>query len=427
MKKVLLEQPKPKPGAKPTRVGQSTGETQTPPPASPDSSGGSSEAPAMDDRPQQSGTSVPPPAQSTGTPAAQTDVNSVAQKRDGLDFFNTFTFKDYEGKPYKFSDDDKGDILDLLPKFNSINNKKYDNDDAFVRAAIYFLLSKNKPVFSVTYLNTSDTKIQLDEKRNIGLGVLLEQMETTIYVAKGEGNNFMLTNNRQKAQLNRMATGSVKNAETPKPAAPTSTPPSTGDTKTPESKMSVEPKPEMVDKVAATQGDEGLKKVLSEPQWTFYNTYWDRGFTKDKPEDKMMSAYEVIDLKGEPNSPFTEEFKVYRIKKLDTSTLDVYAESLADQDVNKKSCREATKIYLDTALDRKTMSDATRKSMATFLVNCKSQFRDGFGDFKKTEKRLQTIENKLGGAQYCKYQINFTGNNQSRAFVGCADNLINLE
>lgn len=421
MKKVILEQPKPKPGAQPTRGGSSTQTTTAP--TTPDT-GGSVEAPPQDTTPTGSSTSVPAPATSTtSTPA------KVETKREGLEYFTTFVFKDKEGKEFKFSDDDKSEVLDLLPKFTNINGKKYDNDDAFVRASIYYLLKKGKPVFSVTYLNDAKTTIQLDENKNIGLGILLEQIETTIYVAKGEGNNFTITNDKKRAMRSVWAKpGEVKNEPKPTasaPAAPTGK--TETNTTTPAQDMGVTPKPEMIQKVTEKQGEEGLQNALNPEQWKLYSDYMDKGYTADKPEDKLLSAYEVVDLNTINAEVFPQEFKVYRIKKLDVNSIDAYAESLSDQDVNKKACRQTIKLYVDTALDRKLISDRTRKNLASFIISCKAQFRDGFDDFKKTEKRLDTIQNKFVGPQYCKYKINFDGNGNVRGSVGCADNLLEIE
>ena len=369
------------------------------------------------------------PANTSGPTNTSGPVSAGENSRDNLEYFLTFTFKDKEGKEFKFSDDDKNEVTSLMPKFKNIGGKKYDDDDAFIRAAIYFLLSKNKPVFSVTYLNDADTTIQLDENRNIGLGVLLEQIETTVYVAKGDGNNFTITNDKKRAMRTVWAKpGEVKNNPKPTasaPAAPTGK--TETNTTTPAQDMGVTPKPEMIQKVTEKEGEEGLQNALNPEQWKLYSDYMDKGYTADKPEDKLLSAYEVVDLNTINAKVFPQEFKVYRIKKLDVNSIDAYAESLADQDVNKKACRQTIKLYVDTALDRKLISDRTRKNLASFIISCKAQFRDGFDDFKKTEKRLDTIQNKFVGPQYCKYKINFDGNGNVRGSVGCADNLLEIE
>jgi len=143
--KVLLEQPKKKPTAQPSEPVQQntpTNNTQTPPPPAP----------------------------------TQPAVEEPA--KDSLKYFNDFTFYDQDEKEIKFSDDEKKEVMSLLPKFKNIGNKKYDDDDAFVRAAIFFKQdNKNVMVYYVDFLTTPDIKLVADNHKRIGLGlsVLLEQ------------------------------------------------------------------------------------------------------------------------------------------------------------------------------------------------------------------------------------------------------------
>lgn len=362
------------------------------------------------------------------TPTPTPDENETT--RDGLEFFSTFTFKDRDGKEFKFSDDDKNDVKDLIPKFRNIGGKEYDDDDAFVRAAVYYLLTKGKPVFSVTYLNDADTKIQLDENRNIGLVSLLEQIETTVYIAKREGNNFTITNDKAFAERTNWAKpGDVSNMPKPKVSEPkaASTDNTETSTTTPAQDMGVTPKPEMVQKMVEKEGPESLSKVLPDNQQAVVDTYINKGYTVERPSSVTITKFDTVDLNEINPQEFPQSFLMYKIYPLDTNQLQTYINDLSEQDVNKPSCREAIKMYVDTALDRKQMSDSDRKRFATFILNCKAQFRDGFNDFKKTEKRLDVIENKLAGPQYCKYKINFNGDGKIRGSVGCADNLLEIE
>jgi len=136
--KVLLEQtPKKKPTAQPSEPAQQntpTNNTQTP----------------------------PPPAQPVVT----------EPEKDSLKYFNDFTFYDQDEKEIKFSDDEKKEVMSLLPKFKNIGGKKYDDDDAFVRAAIFYKQNeKNVMVYYVDFLTTPDIKLVADNYKRIGLGL----------------------------------------------------------------------------------------------------------------------------------------------------------------------------------------------------------------------------------------------------------------
>jgi len=398
--KVLLEQPKKKPTAQPSEPVQQntpTNNTQTP---------------------------------TTGpTTPAQPAVEEPA--KDSLKYFNDFTFYDQDEKEIKFSDDEKKEVMTLLPKFKNIGGKKYDDDDAFVRAAIFFKQdNKNVMVYYVDFLTTPDIKLVADNHKRVGLGlsVLLEQsFKSRMYVRNIGNGNFALTSERQP----KTGSGKVERVA----SQPTQTGQTQNQTQVrPEQSMGVAPKPEAVVKVAETQGTVPVMKTLNDEQKKVVQRYANEGYETSKPADADMSMYETIDLKGK-ESAFESfpTFKMYKIKRLTSAGLDSIASGLTSQDITEDLCKQNIKLYHDGAMDRKTMSDGARKAFAEFIIACRAQYRDGWGTKdagflngklvkSKTNVYLNDIENKFVSAEYCKYKINF-----AEKSVGCAANLLDIE
>jgi len=393
--KVLLEQtPKKKPTAQPSEPAQQntpTNNTQTPPP--------------------------PAPAQPVVT----------EPEKDSLKYFNDFTFYDQDEKEIKFSDDEKKEVMSLLPKFKNIGGKKYDDDDAFVRAAIFYKQNeKNVMVYYVDFLTTPDIKLVADNYKRIGLGlsVLLEQsFKSRMYIRNIGSGNFALTSERQP----KMGSGKVERVA--------SQPTQTGSTQErPEQAMGVTPKPEAVVKVAETQGTVPVMKTLNDEQKGVVQRYANEGYETSKPADADMSMYETIDLKGKESAFDTfPTFKMYKIKRLTSSGLENIASGLTSQDITEDLCKQNIKLYHDGAMDRKTMSDGARKAFAEFIIACRAQYRDGWGTKdagfmngklvkSKTNVYLNDIESKFVSAEYCKYKINF-----AEKAVGCGANLLDIE
>jgi len=391
--KVLLEQtPKKKPTAQPSEPAQQntpTNNTQTP----------------------------PPPAQPVVT----------EPEKDSLKYFNDFTFYDQDEKEIKFSDDEKKEVMSLLPKFKNIGGKKYDDDDAFVRAAIFYKQNeKNVMVYYVDFLTTPDIKLVADNYKRIGLGlsVLLEQsFKSRMYIRNIGSGNFALTSERQP----KMGSGKVERVA--------SQPTQTGSTQErPEQAMGVTPKPEAVVKVAETQGTVPVMKTLNDEQKGVVQRYANEGYETSKPADADMSMYETIDLKGKESAFDTfPTFKMYKIKRLTSSGLENIASGLTSQDITEDLCKQNIKLYHDGAMDRKTMSDGARKAFAEFIIACRAQYRDGWGTKdagfmngklvkSKTNVYLNDIESKFVSAEYCKYKINF-----AEKAVGCGANLLDIE
>ena len=396
--KVLLEQPKKKPTAQPSEPVQQntpTDNTQTPPPPAP----------------------------------AQPAVEEPA--KDSLKYFNDFTFYDQDEKEIKFSDDEKKEVMTLLPKFKNIGGKKYDDDDAFVRAAIFFKQDKkNVMIYYVDFLTTPDIKLVADNHKRIGLGlsILLEQsFKSRMYVRNIGNGNFTLTSERQP----KMGSGKVERVS----SQPTQTGSTQNATQTrPEQAMGVTPKPEAVVKVAETQGTVPVMKTLNDEQKAVVQRYANEGYETSKPADADMSMYEVIDLKGK-ESAFESfpTFKMYKIKRLTEAGLENIASGLTSQNITEELCKQNIKLYHDGAMDRKTMSDGARKAFAEFIIACRAQYRDGWGTKdagfmngklvkSKTNVYLNDIENKFVNTEYCKYKINF-----AEKAVGCGANLLDIE
>ena len=395
--KVLLEQtPKKKPTAQPSEPAQQntpTNNTQTP----------------------------PPPAQPVVT----------EPEKDSLKYFNDFTFYDQDEKEIKFSDDEKKEVMSLLPKFKNIGGKKYDDDDAFVRAAIFFKQDKkNVMIYYVDFLTTPDIQLVPDNYKRIGLGlsVLLEQsFKSRMYVKNIGNGNFALTGERQpktgSGKVERIAsqptqTGSTQNATQTRP----------------EQSMGVAPKPEVIVKVAETQGTVPVMKTLNDEQKRVVQRYANEGYETSKPADADLSMYDTIDLKS-TESAFESfpTFVMYKIKRLTEDGLNSIASGLTTQDVTEELCKQNIKVYHDGAMDRKTMSDGARKAFAEFIIACRAQYRDGWGTKdagfmngklvkSKTNVYLNDIESKFVSAEYCKYKINF-----AEKAVGCGANLLDIE
>jgi hypothetical protein len=370
--------------------------------------------------PDSSNNSVPQQPQST--------VNAPSEpEKDSLRYFNDFTFYDQDEKEIKFSDDDKKEVMSLLPKFKNIGGKKYDDDDAFVRAAIFYKQNeKNVMVYYVDFLTTPDIKLVADNYKRIGLGlsVLLEQsFKSRMYIRNIGSGNFTLTSERQP----KMGSGKVERVA--------SQPTQTGSTQErPEQAMGVTPKPEAVVKVAETQGTVPVMKTLNDEQKGVVQRYANEGYETSKPADADMSMYETIDLKGKESAFDTfPTFKMYKIKRLTSSGLENIASGLTSQDITEELCKQNIKLYHDGAMDRKTMSDGARKAFAEFIIACRAQYRDGWGTKdagflngklvkSKTNVYLNDIENKFVNTEYCKYKINF-----AEKAVGCGANLLDIE
>ena len=400
--KVLLEQPKKKPKAQPSEPAQQntpTNNTQTP----------------------TTEPTTPAPAQPAVT----------EPEKDSLKYFSDFTFYDQDEKEIKFSDDEKKEVMSLLPKFKNIGNKKYDDDDAFVRAAIFYKQDKkNIMVYYVDFLTTPDIKLVADNHKRIGLGlsVLLEQsFKSRMYVRNLGNGNFALTSERQP----KTGTGKVERVA--------SQPTQTGSAQNtpqarPEQQLGVTPKPEAIVKVAETQGTVPVMKSLNDEQKRVVQRYANEGYETSKPADADMSMYETIDLKGK-ESAFDSfpTFMMYKIKRLTEAALENIATGLTSQDITEDLCKQNIKLYHDGAMDRKTMSDGARKAFAEFIIACRAQYRDGWGTKdagflngklvkSKTNVYLNDIENKFVNAEYCKYKINF-----AEKAVGCGANLLDIE
>ncbi len=310
-------------------------------------------------------------------PPAPTQPVVTEPAKDSLKYFNDFTFYDQDEKEIKFSDDEKKEVMTLLPKFKNIGGKKYDDDDAFVRAAIFFKQDKkNVMIYYVDFLTTPDIQLVPDNYKRIGLGlsVLLEQsFKSRMYVKNIGNGNFALTGERQpktgSGKVERIAsqptqTGSTQNATQTRP----------------EQSMGVAPKPEVIVKVAETQGTVPVMKTLNDEQKKVVQRYANEGYETSKPADADMSMYEVIDLKGK-ESAFESfpTFKMYKIKRLTSTALESIASSLTSQNITEELCKQNIKLYHDGAMDRKTMSDGARKAFAEFIIACRAQYRDGWG------------------------------------------------
>jgi hypothetical protein len=400
---VLTEQLKPKQGAQPVE-GQGSKTQPTP-------------------QPQPT-----PEPQLTPEPTVQQTQPVVAEPaKDSLKYFNDFTFYDQDEKEIKFSDDEKKEVMSLLPKFKNIGGKKYDDDDAFVRAAIFYKQNeKNVMVYYVDFLTTPDIKLVADNYKRIGFGlsVLLEQsFKSRMYVRNIGSGNFALTGERQP----KTGSGKVERIA--------SQPTQTGSTQArPEQAMGVTPKPEVIVKVAETQGTVPVMKTLNDEQKAVVQRYANEGYETSKPADADMSMYETIDLKGK-ESAFESfpTFKMYKIKRLTSTGLESIASGLTSQNITEELCKQNIKVYHDGAMDRKTMSDGARKAFAEFIIACRAQYRDGWGTKdagfmngklvkSKTNVYLNDIENKFVNTEYCKYKINF-----AEKAVGCGANLLDIE
>lgn len=370
------------------------------------------------------------------TPDNQQNTTTVDKPsepaKDSLRYFNDFTFYDQDEKEVKFSDDEKKMVMDLLPKFKNIGGKKYDDDDAFVRAAIFWKQDeKNTMIYYVDFLATPDIKLVADNHNRIGLGlsVLLEQSyKQRMYVRNLGNGNFGLTAEKQP----KMGSGKVERV-TSQPSQTGSTTPNQTQPR-PEQAMGVAPKPEAVVKVAETQGTIPVMKTLNDEQKRVVQRYSNEGWETSKPADADMNMYDTIDLKGVESAFDTfPTFKMYKIKRLGSTGLEAIASGLTSQDVTEDSCKTYIKTYHDGAMDRKTMSDGARKAYAEFIIACRAQFRDGWGTKdagflngklvkSKTNVYLNDIENKFVNTEYCKYKINF-----AEKSVGCGANLLDIE
>jgi len=367
----------------------------------------------------------------TPPPPAPTQPVVTEPAKDSLKYFNDFTFYDQDEKEIKFSDDEKKEVMTLLPKFKNIGGKKYDDDDAFVRAAIFFKQDKkNVMIYYVDFLTTPDIQLVPDNYKRIGLGlsVLLEQsFKSRMYVKNIGNGNFALTGERQpktgSGKVERIAsqptqTGSTQNATQTRP----------------EQSMGVAPKPEVIVKVAETQGTVPVMKTLNDEQKRVVQRYANEGYETSKPADADLSMYDTIDLKS-TESAFESfpTFVMYKIKRLTEDGLESIATGLSSQDITEDLCKQNIKLYHDGAMDRKTMSDGARKAFAEFIIACRAQYRDGWGTKdagflngklvkSKTNVYLNDIENKFVSAEYCKYKINF-----AEKAVGCGANLLDIE
>jgi len=367
----------------------------------------------------------------TPPPPAPTQPAVEEPAKDSLKYFNDFTFYDQDEKEIKFSDDEKKEVMLLQPKFKNIGNKKYDDDDAFVRAAIFYKQDKkNVMVYYVDFLTTPDIQLFADNYKRIGLGlsVLLEQsFKSRMYVRNIGNGNFTLTSERQP----KTGTGKVERASSqPTQAGSTQNSPQTR----PEQAMGVAPKPEVIVKVAETQGTVPVMKTLNDEQKRVVQRYANEGYETSKPADADLSMYDTIDLKS-TESAFESfpTFVMYKIKRLTEDGLNSIASGLTTQDVTEELCKQNIKVYHDGAMDRKTMSDGARKAFAEFIIACRAQYRDGWGTKdagfmngklvkSKTNVYLNDIENKFVSAEYCKYKINF-----AEKAVGCGANLLDIE
>jgi hypothetical protein len=285
-------------------------------------------------------------------------------------------------------------------------------------------------IYYVDFLTTPDIQLVPDNYKRIGLGlsVLLEQsFKSRMYVKNIGNGNFALTSERQP----KTGTGKVERVS----SQPTQTDSTQNSPQTrPEQSMGVAPKPEVIVKVAETQGTIPVMKTLNDEQKAVVQRYANEGYETSKPADADMSMYDTIDLKGAESAFETfPTFKMYKIKRLNDAGLNNIASRLTSQNITEELCKQNIKLYHDGAMDRKTMSDGARKAFAEFIIACRAQYRDGWGTKdagfmngklvkSKTNVYLNDIESKFVSAEYCKYKINF-----AEKAVGCGANLLDIE
>lgn len=438
---ILLEQPRPKPGATPVRGGA----TPTP-----------TETPTSDD------TVDTPVVTPTVTVTTETKPNKEVQISQRMaEMFDVFRVFDREGTDYmkKLKEEDremvKNRALGRIKRElgGDLENVDFDMttvDDTFMNYLInYMVVDKNMDPFYIEYTPDAVYKLSYELVESIGLEkVLLEQGFSTnierVYIQYTDGDNFKLIGgsgapNRAAYEYNRKTGQPVSGPEEPVKPADTQEPSQekVADEKPAEEEMGFQNKQLMDDIYAKANGtknskpgkvEELIQTYFSPRQKSIIKSMNGEGYTLSRPTNPDM--YEVADVKAKHGDDFESftEFKMYRSKTSGVS-VEERASSLSKlskiQNITKPQCKELIEQYYEIGKTGDVdISDEERKNAAVQIYRCRRQHTFGKYDIRKTNKKLDEIgstrwaqDNESG-----RFMINW--NNKT---VGTGDDVIELE
>lgn len=432
---ILLEQPRPKPGATPVR-----GATPTP-----------TETPTSDD------TVETPTVTPTVTVTKETEPNKEVQISQRMaEMFDVFRVFDREGTNLikKLKEEDReiiksraiGRIRDELG--DELGNDMTIVDDTFVQYLIhYMVVDKNMDPFVIDYIPTSVYKLSYELVEARGLEkVLLEQGFTTnsekVYIQYTDGDNFKLiggagAKNQAAYEYNRKTGQPVSGPEEPAKPADVQEPSQekVADEKPAEEEMGIQNK-KLLDDIYKKAGNEGIdaakdliQKHFTDRQKRIIKSMNGEGYALLRPINPDM--YEVADVKAKYGDDFESftEFKMYRPKTSGVS-VEERASSLSElskiQNITKPQCKELIEQYYEIGKTGDVdISDEERKNAARQIYRCRRQHKfGGMFDFAKINDKLD----EMGSTRWA--QDNESGRfmiNWNNKTVGTGDDVIELK
>jgi len=431
---ILLEQPRPKPGATPVR-----GATPTP-----------TETPTSDD------TAVTPTVTPTVTVTKETEPNKEVEISQRMaEMFDVFRVFDREGTNLtkKLKEQDREIIKSRATKriTDELGDKSGDDmtivDDTFVQYLInYMVVDKNMDPFVIDYIPTAVYKLSYELVEARGLEkVLLEQGFTTnsekVYIQYTDGDNFKLiggpgAKNQAAYEYNRKTgqpvSGPEEPAKSPEPQQ------SEEPEKRPEDEMGIRNKQhiKLLNDIYMQASDYGIEKVKDLIQKHFdgrqkeaIKSMNNEGYVLLRPFN--LDMYEVADVKAKYEDEFKDfdEFKMYRPKTSGVS-VEERASSLSElskiQNITKRQCKELIEQYYEIGKTGDVdISDEERKNAARQIYRCRRQHKfGGMFDFAKINDKLD----EMGSTRWA--QDNESGRfmiNWNNKTVGTGDDVIELK
>lgn len=381
----------------------------------------------------QGGNEVTPTPTPTPTQGPNFEETLNQRMSDMFNVFDVFDGNDTE-LVKKLSDSDmdaiKGNVIRRLKGKFGDNLSDMDLsilDDTFINYMVdYMIDNKNMEPFYIRYIPTNVYKIT--PKRiveAIGLmKVLVEQGLTTdretLYVNYTPSGGFEIIGGagaRNQASANfrsQKGNDDIQARETSgrqRQASQTPQQP-TQPERRPEEEMGVNPKAEMIQKKAESEGVQTIYDNLPEDLQKTLDEYLNgQGYQTDKPNDQVIDNYEVIDLVKKESSFKDKGFKTFPLWRLnpniteDDGAFQRFAGMLEKYTPDRDMCKTIAQMYEKNAeLDVPNATEDIQRH-ANYLTRCRRKnFK--YMDFGKTKKLIDSFQSELGSRP--RYQINYS-------------------
>jgi hypothetical protein len=364
--KVLLEQPKKKPGAKPSEPVVNT----TPPPPS---DAGQTAEPTSE------------PNQNVPTPAA-----NPYEK-----WASVFKFTTEDDKEVRIAFDNE--LIAAIEKFKKAN---YDEDDAFVRA-----VAETYPkIRFIHYLKGTANLKESVEVKGLSSLIVEQEYQTWTVMRAADGINFKLRPGKVVKQPSSLPgkPESEKPQQPQQPAEPAK----------PEGEEVLKKEQEVASKVAQDEKEGDL--MFTTIQKRYINQYNQENWTTEKPLENLSTYTENINLSEKHPEVFKEDLFMYRAKTNTPEGAKNWAEkvgeaAITDQMITRGGCRTNIKVYYDIAMKNIAIGDEKLNNLAQIVTKCQDQI-ENFNDFGLTKKRLYELGNLQGERK--KYKLNYQTNSR---------------